>query len=190
MGKRKLSDSQIVQLQDMHRAGLSYQKIQDVTGIPRSTVEYNVDTAYSKHKKEYDRVKRQTQGVKVRQQENSYNAAHRKERAQYAVEYREKHPVECAAWGGIRRALIAGVAVGLSLAQKQEIKEIYRRAREDEKVRCYLCDKLIPPGHRHVDHIMPLSKGGKHIPSNLAVACDKCNEHKHSKLPYEVGVLL
>ena len=78
----------------------------------------------------------------------------------------------------------------LSDSQIVQLQDMHRAGLSYQKIQDVICDKLIPPGHRHVDHIIPLSKGGKHIPSNLAVACDKCNEHKHSKLPYEVGVLL
>ena len=100
------------------------------------------------------------------------------------------NPEIIAGYGAKHRALIAGSIIGATAAQKAEIAEIYRRAHDDSKVRCYLCGKLIPKGHRHVDHIQPLSKGGAHRPSNLAVACDKCNLSKNAKLPAKVGVLI
>jgi 5-methylcytosine-specific restriction endonuclease McrA len=96
------------------------------------------------------------------------------------------HLPERAAESAIRRALVAGATIG----NLTEIKEIYRQAKEEPKVRCYLCGKLIPMGHRHVDHICPVSKGGAHRPSNLAVACDKCNLSKHDKRPEEIGILI
>jgi len=33
----------------------------------------------------------------------------------------------------------------------------------------------------HIDHVIPLSKGGKHCLSNLRPACKKCNQEKHNK---------
>lgn len=33
-----------------------------------------------------------------------------------------------------------------------------------------------------VDHIVPLSRGGEHVPENLAPACQRCNRSKHNKL--------
>jgi len=106
-------------------------------------------------------------------------------RASGAV-YAKNHLAEHAARAAARRAIILGVTIG----NRAEIAEIYRKAKEDKKLRCYLCGKMIKMGHRHVDHIIPLSEGGAHRPSNLAVACDSCNDSKGSKMPYEVGVLI
>lgn len=46
---------------------------------------------------------------------------------------------------------------------------------------CVYCSASIPPGHRHLDHVVPLSKGGRHGPSNLVFACVRCNSSKNDK---------
>lgn len=131
----------------------------------------------------------------------TYRAEHRKEQILYLRSYHATHKEEAAAYikahsskyaerSATRRALIAGALIGATANQLAEVKEIYRRAKEDPKVRCYLCGRLIPKGERHVDHVDPLSKGGSHRPSNLAVACATCNLKKHDKLPEEIGLLL
>lgn len=120
----------------------------------------------------------------------AYAATHREEDRASSVAWRRKHPDKVNAQSAAKRALKAGALIGITGSQLAEIAEIYRRAKEDPKVRCYLCGELIPMGHRHVDHIYPASKGGEYRPSNLAVACDHCNESKHDKLPYEAGVLI
>ena len=33
----------------------------------------------------------------------------------------------------------------------------------------------------HIDHIVPIAKGGKTVKSNLQVLCSKCNGKKSSK---------
>ena len=35
----------------------------------------------------------------------------------------------------------------------------------------------------HVDHVIPLAKGGQHCTSNLAIACPTCNLRKSDKMP-------
>lgn len=35
----------------------------------------------------------------------------------------------------------------------------------------------------HVDHIMPLSRGGSNWPENLQLLCPPCNMQKHNKIP-------
>lgn len=54
--------------------------------------------------------------------------------------------------------------------------------------RCYLCHKKLKK--YHIDHFIPLSKGGTNDPGNLRLACPKCNMSKHDKHPFELGILL
>ena len=148
---------------------------------------------YAAHREErcaYQRVYHASHIEDILSRESTYRAAHRKEKAAYLAAYHKKHPDKSNAKCARRRALKMSALIGATASQVAEIAEIYRLAKEASKVRCYLCGSLIPKGHRHVDHIMPLSKGGAHRPSNLAVACDKCNLSKQAKLPEEIGLLL
>jgi len=120
----------------------------------------------------------------------AYRVAHLKERRAYDVAYRAANPEKMKVHKAARRALKAGALIGATAAQKAEIAAIYKRALGVPKIRCYLCGELIPLGKRHVDHILPLAKGGAHRPSNLAIACSLCNLKKGAKLPSEVGILL
>ena len=48
---------------------------------------------------------------------------------------------------------------------------------------CRVCGKYMPDEVcLHVDHIIPVSKGGKSVPDNLQVLCDKCNLRKSNKV--------
>jgi 5-methylcytosine-specific restriction endonuclease McrA len=51
-------------------------------------------------------------------------------------------------------------------------------ARDGE--RCAYCGDETGP--HHVDHVLPLSKGGKSVLDNLVVACAPCNASKRDKL--------
>ena len=52
---------------------------------------------------------------------------------------------------------------------------------------CYWCnEKVGKEKHEyHVDHIIPLSRGGSNAPDNLVIACPTCNMSKHDRLPHE-----
>lgn len=46
---------------------------------------------------------------------------------------------------------------------------------------CYYCGHTFPISKLHIDHIVPLSKGGLHSVENLCTACQQCNCSKGSK---------
>lgn len=55
-----------------------------------------------------------------------------------------------------------------------------------QKLKCAECSISIRSQEdRHVDHIMPLSKGGTNWPSNLQVLCATCNLRKAAKDPLD-----
>ena len=54
---------------------------------------------------------------------------------------------------------------------------------ERDNHRCQICGSTVQDGVKlHVDHIVPVSKGGKTIPSNLRTLCDRCNLGKSDKI--------
>lgn len=47
---------------------------------------------------------------------------------------------------------------------------------------CQICGRYMPDGFGlHIDHIVPISKGGRSVPENLQVLCAKCNLSKSNK---------
>lgn len=52
---------------------------------------------------------------------------------------------------------------------------------------CAACHADVSTGF-HVDHVIPLSKGGSDGPENLQILCPSCNRSKASKLPHELPV--
>ncbi len=71
------------------------------------------------------------------------------------------------------------------IKQIELIRSIYMLASSNEKKTCYYCQKdfTIPV---HVDHVIPLAKGGPHSIENLCLACPKCNITKNAKLPDQI----
>lgn len=68
----------------------------------------------------------------------------------------------------------------ITLAQVQGILDA-------QKGKCFYCRKKLD--EYHIDHFIPLAKGGKHALSNLVVACPNCNARKHAKDPLEFMML-
>lgn len=50
--------------------------------------------------------------------------------------------------------------------------------------RCYWCSELIDEDVYHVDHVIPLSRGGSDDPDNLVCACPHCNLSKGDRLAF------
>ena len=53
----------------------------------------------------------------------------------------------------------------------------------------YTCGYCGKPGHT-VDHIQPVSRGGKNTWVNTVAACDPCNQYKEDRLPNEAKMTL
>lgn len=74
---------------------------------------------------------------------------------------------------------------------KDDLRAI-RAAQTDKQgsLRCWYCGKSIE-GAPHLDHKIPLARGGSNGPENLCYACSWCNRSKSAKTPAEfVGRLI
>ena len=61
-------------------------------------------------------------------------------------------------------------------------KELKQKVIIRDNYTCQICGKYMPDGvGLQVDHIIPVSKGGKSVLSNLQVLCSKCNGKKSDK---------
>ncbi len=65
----------------------------------------------------------------------------------------------------------------------QEVSEQFDR----QKGRCYWCSKKLDKKKRtyHVDHVIPLTRGGSNDISNVVIACPHCNMSRNDRLPHE-----
>ena len=61
-----------------------------------------------------------------------------------------------------------------------DIKVIY----DSQRGKCWWCGCEVG-GDYHVDHRIPLSRGGSNAPENLVISCPKCNRSKKDKFPHE-----
>lgn len=78
---------------------------------------------------------------------------------------------------------------------EQEIrreKEKARRLRQSawwmrkiQKGECYYCHRKVGRDSLTMDHVLPLSRGGKSKKGNIVPACKQCNSKKKYLLPIE-----
>lgn len=64
-------------------------------------------------------------------------------------------------------------------------KETLRNMYELQLHRCAYCDNNLDELGKHLDHILPLAKGGIHTLSNVHWVCPKCNLSKNDKTEEE-----
>lgn len=65
-----------------------------------------------------------------------------------------------------------------------------KRQGESQKWHCWWCGDDCKDKY-HVDHMIPLARGGHNGPGNIVIACPHCNLSKNDKLPDEwIGKLL
>ncbi len=66
--------------------------------------------------------------------------------------------------------------------RKALTKELKDYIKKRDNYTCQRCGKYMPDEvGLHIDHIIPISRGGRSIPSNLQVLCSKCNGRKGNK---------
>lgn len=60
-----------------------------------------------------------------------------------------------------------------------------REMMERQRGRCALpwCGTDLAATRYHVDHVVPIAKGGTHEPANVQLLCPRCNQTKSAKLP-------
>lgn len=53
---------------------------------------------------------------------------------------------------------------------------------------CWMCCEPVTLLKMQIDHVVPISRGGEHSYANCKTSCRRCNLHKGSKLPSELGL--
>jgi len=89
----------------------------------------------------------------------------------------EKNPEKAKAVNHNNRAKRASCGGRLSLHLAERLLSL-------QKNKCAVCRKSLRGGY-HLDHIIPLARGGKNIDSNIQLTCQKCNQEKGSKDPIQ-----
>ena len=125
----------------------------------------------------------------LRRRERGYFAQYYRENKEhilaYTREYYRQDPERKLVWTRNRQAIIAGATIG---HVPPDIKEILRKEQEGM---CGICNTLVLDGDSvHVDHIIPITRGGPHTVANLQYTHGSCNDQKNNKLPEECGLIM
>lgn len=145
--------------------------------------------------REYNRQFRATPEAKARKRELASTPEYREWANQYMAQYRaipekKRHFQEyMQEWGKNNPDRITASS-HRRRARKQNNGGDYTRNDirvqfKTQKGRCWWCQDELVEGNTHIDHRIPISRGGSNAPENLCLSCKHCNLSKGSKLPHE-----
>ena len=72
--------------------------------------------------------------------------------------------------------------------EREKARELRNSAWWKEILRkgvCHYCGKYVGAENLTMDHVIPVSRGGKSVKSNVVPACDACNKSKKYLTPAE-----
>ncbi|QLG10992.1 HNH endonuclease [Deinococcus sp. D7000] len=156
------------------------------------------DTLKLKRREKYDpqvaREKNQAYKIRVNTNPKMLEHARRKRRekaARYrnlnrelvnkcAREYQRNNPEKGRIQDAMRRARLLAAP---GTWNGQDVRVMFIR----QKACCFYCGCKIggKSAKWHVDHFIPLSRGGSNLPENLVLACAFCNLSKGPKMPWD-----
>jgi hypothetical protein len=135
------------------------------------------------YKREQDRIYTESHKEEKRAYDKVYSQVNRDRKDENSRRYRETDKGKTSRRYNVLRRRARKLSAGGTFTPA-DIEAI----RVAQGNRCYICHK--PLKKYHIDHFIPLAKGGTNDPGNLRLACPKCNMGKSDKHPFELGVLL
>jgi 5-methylcytosine-specific restriction endonuclease McrA len=121
---------------------------------------------------------RKNNKTKVRKTLKTWRSNNKKQIKEYSIEWRRLHPGATKKHDHAKRAKRRSCNGELSL-------DISTRLLAFQKNRCAICRTSLKKTGYHLDHIIPLARGGKNTDGNIQVTCPKCNMEKHAKDPIQ-----
>ena len=126
---------------------------------------------------EYQRVYYATHREQLLEKQHVYNATRRDRISERSRAWKKANPDRVDFSNRTRRARKNGAEGTHTTA---DVQAQYER----QKGRCFWCGEKVGDTY-HVDHIVPLARGGSNWPENLVIACPHCNTSRGTKLPHE-----
>ena len=145
--------------------------------------------AHQQEKRTYNQRYYACNSNRLREYARNYSQDHREQKRVYLRSWYAKHP-EHKRVAINRRRMRKLQSVGAHTAADIRLQV---KAQTDKRGRlhCWWCGKVIHGKTYHVDHRIPLAKGGSNGAENLVITHSMCNLKKSDKLPSEfMGRLL
>jgi len=148
--------------------------------------------AWARNHPEVSRVWKDAHRERVNELGRGYYARHREDLRRGQQRWRDtnrerframqaswaaRHPEKVNDGARRRRARMAGAVTEIFARQ-----EVWLR----DRGRCHICGVRCDNKHWHLDHLVPLSKGGPHTRANVAVACPDCNRRRSNTGPAQL----
>lgn len=73
---------------------------------------------------------------------------------------------------------------------QQEVKFTRKNIFGRDGCRCQYCGRVCDPRDLNIDHVIPISRGGKTTWTNVVTSCIDCNRKKGHRTPWEAGMRL
>ena len=87
------------------------------------------------------------------------------------------------------------MSIDIEIATEQQVRREKEKARQlrrthwwsnkIQKGTCYYCKREVGREQLTMDHVVPLSRGGKSKKGNIVPACKECNNKKKDLVPLE-----
>lgn len=131
---------------------------------------------WKEHKREYDRARVARLKDKIAEQGRERYQRNKEKVLAYTREWSARNPERRKAISqNYKHRRRAQERAGISTRELADWKQAQAKV-------CYWCGVKCARSY-HVDHYVPLAKGGKHEASNLVIACPSCNKTKQAKDP-------
>jgi len=76
-------------------------------------------------------------------------------------------------------------AIRTERAKAREMRKSRWWQQKTASGRCYYCQQTVPYKELTMDHLVPLTRGGRSTRDNLVPSCKSCNNQKKNMLPLE-----
>lgn len=134
---------------------------------------------------------------RVRQYQRDYYARNRDSERKRLTEYYENNPEKKAeryaqieSWRKANRekarSYVRNRRARIKASDGQHTADDIEKLKAGQKGCCWWCGKKIPDGKHHIDHRIPIARGGSNGVENLVVSCAPCNHKKSYKMPWEM----